>query len=283
MPRKTSWYLDHRLLLELFALVNFAFLAPDIYIAHSMNSFRHSAEWIPFYFSLAAPVVLLVALVSNERLWRVLGHLVGWAAVVVGVAGMVLHLESQFFQQRTLASLVYTAPFVAPLSYAGVGLLLIMNRMVDAESVEWPYWVLLLAQAGFFGNFILSLADHAQNGFFYWTEWIPVVSSALVVGFLLVPFLIQVDRSYVPLCAAVVLLQMGVGLLGFYYHVAADLRGRSPDMFANFVHGAPAMAPLLFPNLSLLTFLGLWRLWHHLPVAAETASKASGACQRPGE
>jgi hypothetical protein len=212
---------------------------------------------------------------------------VGWASAAVGVAGLILHLRSRFFAENTLESLVYTAPFAAPLAYTGIGLLLIMNRMVDAESAEWPYWVLLLALGGFVGNFIFSLADHAQNGFFHVTEWIPVASSAFAIGFLLAPFLIRVDRSYLPLCVAVMLVQAAVGLLGFYYHTAANLHGPSPSLFENFVYGAPAMAPLLFPNLVLLTFIGLWPLRRQLPappaaVPSQPAEAASSATGVPG-
>ncbi len=40
MERRNRWYLDHRLWLEAFALVNLAFLSLDIYLAHSVNHFR---------------------------------------------------------------------------------------------------------------------------------------------------------------------------------------------------------------------------------------------------
>jgi hypothetical protein len=62
MERRTSWYRNHQFWLELFVLVNLAFLAPDIYVAHSTNLFRHTAEYLPFVFSLIAPVMLLAAL-----------------------------------------------------------------------------------------------------------------------------------------------------------------------------------------------------------------------------
>jgi hypothetical protein len=127
--------------------------------------------------------------------------------------------------------------------------------------------VLFLALGGFVGNFIFSLTDHAQNGFFYPSEWVPVASSALAVGFLLVPFLIRIDRSFLAVCAVVMLVQAAVGLLGFYYHTAANLHGPLPSQFDNFVYGAPAMAPLLFPNLVLLAFLGLWVLDRHVPAS----------------
>jgi len=265
----SRWYLRPRAWLEAFALANLGFLAPDIYLAHATNLFRHAAEYVPFYFSLAAPALLLAAAVAAWRGsaagWRALGYVVGCGAVAVGIAGLVLHLESRFFNEATLESLVYTAPFAAPLSYTGLGLLLIMNRMVDPESVEWPLWVLLLALGGFVGNFIFSLTDHAQNGFFHKTEWIPVASSAFAVGFLVVPFFLKVDRSFLRWCVAAMLAQAAVGLLGFYYHTAANLRGQSPIRFDNFVYGAPALAPLLFPNLVLLAFLGLWVWWRQLP------------------
>jgi hypothetical protein len=272
MESRSSWRQDHCLWLEAFVLVNLAFLGPDIYLAHSTNSFRHPAEWVPFVFSLVAPVVLLIAVVARQAwsaagVWRWLGMLVGWGAVLVGTAGILWHLDSRFFREQTLESLVYTAPFAAPLAYTGIGLLLVLNRMVDAASPEWPLWVLLLAVGGFAGNFVFSLADHAQNGFYHATEWIPVASSALAVGFLVVPFAVRVDRSYLGPCVAVLLLQGAVGLLGFYYHTAANLRGPSPSLLDDFVYGAPALAPLLFPNLVLLAFIALWVLRPHLPAA----------------
>ena len=72
-------------------------------------------------------------------------------------------------------------------------------------------------------------ALHARNGFFHATEWVPVVSSALAVGFLLSPFVTPVGRGYLRLCAAVLLARAAVGLLGFYLHAEADLRGPEPS------------------------------------------------------
>ena len=255
-------FLRPRVALDLFVLVNLAFLALDIYLAHSTNLFHHQAEYIPFGFSLAAPFLLIPAFVFAWR-WLALG--VGWASVAIGVAGLLLHLGSRFFYERTLESLVYTAPFAAPLSYTGIGLLLIMNRMVPAESVEWPLWVLLLTLGGFVGNFIFSLADHAQNGFYHASEWIAVAASAFAVGFLLVPFLTRLTRSYVGWCGGLMVLEAAVGLLGFWYHLDADLHGSAASPWDNFVYGTPVLAPMLFPNLALLAFIGLWAYWPHLP------------------
>jgi hypothetical protein len=250
-------------------LVNLGFLSLDIWLAHSVNQFRREAEYIPLYFSAVSPLLLLVGLAAWWKgiasVWRDLGYLVGWGAVAIGLVGVLLHLDSRFFDERTLKSLVYAAPFAAPLAYTGLGLLLIMNRMVSSDSDEWPRWVLLMALGGFFGNFIFSLTDHAQNGFFHVTEWIPVFSSAFAVGFLIPPFMTPVSRQYLWLCAIVLLIQSAVGLLGFYYHSAANLRGPAPHWIDNFIHGAPALAPLLFPNLVLLAGIGLYVLGIRLP------------------
>lgn len=204
---------------------------------------------------ILAPAVVLLAK-GQLRWWRTLGFIIGWGSVLVGIAGLVLHLESQFFQRWTLASLVYAAPFAAPMAYTGIGLLLIMNRMVDAVTVEWPLWVIFLAFGGFVGNFIFSVTDHAQNGFYHATEWIPVVSSALAVGFMLVPLLIRVTRAYLRLCAVLAL----VGVVGFALHFKADFYGTGPTFFDRIVYGAPVFAPMLFPDMVLLTGIGLFVL-----------------------
>lgn len=258
--RKGSWFANRTLLLELFILANLAFLALDVFIAHSVNAFAHWGEWIPFGFSLASPIALLVSMLSGEVTKRWGGLIVGWLAVAVGIGGMLFHLESQFFEEMTIASLVYTAPFAAPLAYTGLGLLLLMNRTVSTHSVEWGQWVILLTLGGFFGNFALSLADHAQNGFFNWREWIPVISSAIAVGFLIVAIFQSSEPALLKLCQAILILNGLVGLLGFYFHLMADLHGIASTKVDNFLYGAPVFAPLLFPNLALLGAFGCWHL-----------------------
>jgi hypothetical protein len=259
-----NWLRQPLTWVELFALFNLGGLAPDIFLAHSTNSFQSRAELVPLIFSLAAPVILLPAMWSLARgklsLWRILGNITGWISIIIGIVGLVLHLKSQFFQQCTLASLVYTAPFAAPLAYTGIGLLLILNRSVDASSREWAEWVVFLALGGFAGNFVFSVTDHAQNGFFRQIEWIPVIASALAVGFLTVPLITRVNREFYTLCFALLAVQVLVGLAGTGLHLQADLAAPGKNLFEKAVHGAPIFAPLLFPNLALLAGIGLWVL-----------------------
>jgi hypothetical protein len=262
---------------ELFVTANLAILAVDIYIAHSVNHFQKAAEYIPLYFSIGAPLVLgcVIALrwVRNlQAPWRDAGYLIGWLSVLVGLGGVLYHLESRFFLDKTLNSLTYAAPFAAPLAYTGLGFLLLMNRMVIARGVEWARWVILLALGGFFGNFVLSLTDHASNGFFARTEWIPVISSAFATGFLIIPVIVTVTRRFLDLCFLVMCGQAFVGVLGFWFHMRANMVEPGHDLFDKLVNGAPPMAPLLFPNLVVLALIGLWALIPHLPEATPGSS-----------
>lgn len=248
--------------LEVFAAFNFVCLTGDIALAHSENHFRVRAEYVPLWFSLIAAVILIIAIAVRLRrhqleAWNNLGYFVGWASIVVGTAGVIYHLDSRFFYERTLKSLTYAAPFSAPAAYIGLGCLILMNRMVNPRSREWSQWVLFFTMGGFAGNFVLSLSDHAINGFFQWTEWIPVASSAFAVGFLAALLFLDAGIGFLWLCAGVLLLEIGVGIAGFALHLWGDFHGPAAGLIANVISGAPPFAPLLFPNLAILGFVGI--------------------------
>ena len=143
--------------------------------------------------------------------------------------------------------------------------------------------MLLLALGGFLGNFVFSLTDHAMNGFFNAAEWIPVVSSALAVGFLVVPFLMTVTSSFLMLCAAVLGVQAVVGFIGFAFHMLAVVHQPGVTLVARLLTGAPPMAPLLFPNLVALGWIALWVLARHgyQPGQAEQSRAGTSAPHRP--
>lgn len=262
MELNLDWYRDRVLLIELFVLSNMAFLGFDIYIAHSANIHSRWTEWIPIFFSFIATIALAYKFSFKDSglnpIRHTTGMVVGWLSIVVGITGMVLHLQSQLFQEFSIKSLVYTAPFVAPLSFTGVGLLLLMNRMVKPGSNEWSKWVIFLSLGGFFGNFILALCDHAQNGFFSVSEWIPVFGSAMAVGFLTVTLFVNTTISFLKLCMYIMLIQIVIGCLGLYFHLTADQFEITRSIMDSLTYGPPVFAPLLLPNLALLALIGCW-------------------------
>ena len=262
---RAGWWLSRPCLLEAFALANIAFLGGDVAFAHMANDFHHRGEWIPPIFSAVAALLLLVSFpTSHDALQhggrRRIGLLVGALSCAVGIAGLFWHLNSQFFELRTLASLVYTAPFAAPLAYTGVGLLILMNRMVSARTMEWAQWVLMLCAMGLAGNFVLTLCDHAINGFFHPAEWLAVAISAFAMAFTLIAILAQPTREYLAALALVLAVNAVVGVWGAGLHGMAILDGPSESLVENALFGAPPGAPLLLTNLSALGFLGWWDL-----------------------
>jgi hypothetical protein len=281
-PRR--WSSDWQLWIEVYAYLNFAGLAADIALAHSTNHFARPSEYVPLVFSVVAAVAGALMLLGRKRhpaVWRDVGHLLGWAAVAIGLAGVVLHLDSRFFYERTIRSLTYAAPFAAPLAYAGLGLLLIANRLLESDTLEWAQWMLLLALGGFAGNFVFSLTDHAQNGFFNPVEWLPVIASAFAIGFLVVPFVLRVPVAYLKLCGAVLAIQAVVGVAGFVLHLAADLHGPAPTLLERVLSGAPPLAPLLLPNLVVLGGIALWAMAAHVSSSASASSSSSSRRASP--
>lgn len=92
-----------------------------------------------------------------------------------------------------------------------------------------------------------------------------MISSAFATGFLIVPLILPVTRRFLDLCLVVLIAQALVGVLGFWFHLRANLVEPEHTVFDKLVNGAPPLAPLLFPNLVGLALIGVWSLIPHLP------------------
>jgi hypothetical protein len=205
-----------KVLLELFLICNLFFLTFDILIAHAMNKFSHLAEYIPLHFSLFSSVLLFTLFVFKnkyENMSLKISIFIGYISILIGMLGLYYHLDSHLLREFTLKNMVYTAPLVAPLSYTGIGIVLVINSLYDSKNEEWYKTILFCAWTGFLGNFILSVADHAQNGFFHLTEWIPVIASAISVGVFFPLFIYRPTKVWLISCNATLLLQIIVGIL----------------------------------------------------------------------
>jgi len=251
-------YLNPRRAVLFFVASNFLFLVFDVLIAHSYNRFAKIEEWIPVgYSAFAGLFVLIYAVLENPPAWkRKLTHLVFYLGVLIGLAGFFYHFYGAIFHEFSLKSLVYAAPLAAPLAFAGLSLAgLFADCFISGWGEKRRSVLLLLVSSGFAGNLILSVLDHARNGFFVDTEWIPVFISAfafIVFGWAgLKRKLSAEDRLTVHFA---ILLAIVTGIAGFVFHLAADLQGVMPDLRDRFIYGAPIFAPLLFCDIA---FLGL--------------------------
>ena len=245
-------------ILELFIIVNYGFLILDIFYAHSINSFSHHGEWIPLIFSMMAVIFLLINFLVVKINKKIICYLVAFFSIVVGTVGIYFHLESQFFQNTSLRSLIYTAPLIAPLAYSGLGLLLFLNSILTSTNKYYGIWIIVISYMGFVGNFFLSLLDHAQNGFFYFSEWIPVISSAMAMIFIPICLNNFCDKRYNRIIFFILSLQIFVGILGFLFHLYPIFQNKSQNIIELILYGPPILAPLLFCNLSLLMGFGIW-------------------------
>ena len=125
------------------------------------------------------------------------------------------------------------------------------------------------------------------------TEWIGVVASAWAVSSLCAVLVVHDNPPLRRLALAIMAAQVGVGLLGFYLHVMADLRSPAGSLWDRFLYGAPLFAPLLFADLATLAALGIWglcedpglshrpRRWGGLPVIVRPrcGRDAEGSCR----
>lgn len=259
-------------LLEAFLVLNLAFLAIDILLAHAVNDFQRAPEWIPFGFSIVGSVALVPSFLmawqaKSLKRGREAAFVVGALSMAVGLAGLGFHLESHFLREQSIKHLVYTAPFVVPLAYSGIGSLLIFNRIYGGDE-GWPFGVAFGALGGYFGNFVLTLCDHAQNGFYHPAEWVAVAASALAVGFVAAAILFGArSKTFLYWLLGVLALQAVIGIAGFFYHTLANWAGDVQSVVERFVHGAPTFAPMLLLNISILMAFA-WIDWFGRAVRA---------------
>ncbi|HDR06402.1 MAG TPA: hypothetical protein ENN88_02090 [Candidatus Coatesbacteria bacterium] len=254
--RLVRWAERHkeRLLLA-FVGVNLLGYAADCTLAHWSTGFYHWGMLVSLLWPLAAGVpVILFVFRTPGRLGRVLLHIAAAGSLLVGVAGFLWHLAGQFLIVPRLESLVYSAPLLGPAVLAALGLLLFLYLRPPKGGLYRP--LLLLAAASFLGLALMSLQDHAQNGFFHWSEWSPVIVGLFAAAVYAVAFFRGPGGRVLRLaCAWAVLL---IGLAGTYFHVAAFLRHAAP-LIERFALLAPPFAPILLCDAALFALLAdLW-------------------------
>ncbi len=260
-------------LLLLFTSGNLAFLAVDVAIAHSVNAFRPVYEWIPVLLPPMGAVTALGLAVQRgpSRLLRGMHLLTMLVSVLVGLLGLAFHLRAMLnpLGGVSWSWLVFSAPVLAPLSFAGVGLIGIFAACEEEGPgvLTFPGLVRLHAPIsktqhllwflglGFAGAAATSFLDHGQYGYTMY-EWTPVVAGCFAT-FVVLGRAVTNDENAIDDWTYfwTMILCLAVGVVGFAFHLSHDVAGTGAISLERMRSYAPVFAPLLFADLSILGLL----------------------------
>lgn len=260
----------------------------ESYLAHLISGGVKPMESIPVIFGPMAGIILLFAIylrIGRNAITLSTLIIIGVAAASIGVG----ILGSAFHWQRDLAPanlpgsrlrwnwLIYGPPALAPLAFAGIGIMTIISALQDTfpetGKLELPgvlkfqtplkktnqlFWLVAL---GLLAATLSSFMDHGRTDFENIFVWTPVVCGIFgtIVTLLMALYEKRTDVDYFVFFWTM-LLMIIVGVLGFGLHVDTNLaEGTGEIVKDRFIRGAPPLAPLLFANmgiLGLITMIG---------------------------
>lgn len=262
----------------LFVAANEIILGVDIFLAHSISGTIVPNEWIPIIFGPVAGILLLVAgaiALRRRNLATILGSIVFFASIFVGVLGSYFHVRRAFLMDASLLTnldlnlLVWAPPLFGPLSFTGIGILgmiAVMKEEVTDSGVLLFYRgkklrlplsktnvYLILVSLGILATLISSVLDHARTGFENPWLWLPTAIGvfAIIASFILADEQDDPRSESIVTVIAMVLL-IFVGTIGFFLHIQTDLTANFEIVQERFLRGAPFLAPLLYCNMGLI-------------------------------
>ncbi len=262
-------------LLMLFVGINLMFTGIDVVLAHSINEFIPVYEWIPiFYFPLGSISCLLAAFESKPRKWLALVHIgLMMIGILVGVIGTAFHANAVLNPAGylTWSWIVFGSPILAPLAFAGISLLGLyaITEEVDGQPgmlnvpglgifkapISRDRHFLWLVGLGFGASAVTSIIDHAQYGYSFY-KMIAIVFGLFATTVVLY---LSIAKEWTKGDELVyfwtMITAVAVGVLGFGFHLSADLGGTGAFSMERILAFAPVLAPLLFSDLGMLGLL----------------------------
>ena len=262
-------------LLMLFVGVNLMFTGIDVALAHSINQFIPVYEWIPvFFFPFGALSCIYIAFQNKPSKWSSILHIVLMLiGVMVGIIGTAFHANAVLNPggHLTWSWVVFGSPILAPLAFAGISLLGLyaVTKEVEGEPgkleikgigifkapISRDKHFLWLVALGFTASTLTSIIDHAQYGYTFY-KLIAIIyglfASTVVISACVSKKWSKGDELvyFWTMIVAIV-----VGVLGFGFHLSADLAGTGTLSLERILAFAPVLAPLLFCDLGLLGLL----------------------------
>ncbi|GIX47840.1 MAG: hypothetical protein KatS3mg131_2051 [Candidatus Tectimicrobiota bacterium] len=178
------------------------------------------------------------------------------------------------WQRLTLDLLIWAPPVLGPLTFTLVGLLGVSAVWLEdppdsgtlvlfgQRRLHLPYSktraYCYMVSLGILAALVSSVLDHARTGFTHPAIWggtavgiFGMVVAASLGG------LAQPTRGDLYTYLVAMLLLLLIGPLGTYFHVQANLVGKSTIVIERFLRGAPFLAPLLYTNMGVLGLIAL--------------------------
>ena len=178
--------------LALLAAVLVLLLLADAAIGHARTRFRRRVQWLPFAVGIPLVVAAVLVAVLPVAWTRAVLWWLGWAAVLTGVTGAVMHHVYGVRRQPggyrlLLHHLMHGAPQLAPLGLALAGGLALVaasgaGRARVALGVSLPTLVLSLVAVGLLFAAAQAWVLHLRGAFNSAAMWVPVVLPPLAAA-----------------------------------------------------------------------------------------------------
>jgi len=262
-------------LLMMFVGINLMFTGIDVVLAHSINDYIPVYEWIPiFFFPFGAISCLVIAFQSKPKKWTAILHIVLMlTGFLVGVLGTAFHANAVLNPagHLTWSWVVFGSPILAPLAFSGISLLGLYAITEEVNNEEGLLKVpglgtfkapisrdrhfLWLVGLGFAASTITSIIDHAQYGYSFY-KMIGIIFGLFATS---VVIYLSIAKDWTKGDELVyfwtMIVSVAVGILGFGFHLSADLAGTGALSMERILAFAPVLAPLLFSDLGMLGLL----------------------------
>lgn len=178
--------------------------------------------------------------------------------IVIGIIGFAFHLQGASAGNTvTFAGLTSGNPVFAPLAFIGLGSIGVIVSLDDRPELrkysmtQKTRWLLLATAFWFFATALVAHFDHARTEFANLYTWIPYYVGFFAAVVTLLQAYSHPDKGLSTLFGVTMLLCLITGLMGFAFHLSADLAGRGSIVWSRLFYQAPALGPLLFSDLGI--------------------------------
>lgn len=265
---------DKTRLILFYLFINYFIVFADVTIAHALNNFFPSYEWIPVVFSPIAALTALLLLISPKPGWTKNLHLlINLLGVVIGIVGFSFHLQGASAGNTvTFAGLASGNPVFAPLAFfalGSIGTIISLDDRPDLRKytlTQKTRWLLFSTAFWFLATALVAYFDHVRTGFTNIYTWFPFYMGLFAALVTMLQAYSPPDRGLSILFSITMLLSILVGLMGFTFHLSVDLAGRGNIVWSRIFYQAPGLAPLLFCDL------GIWGALVYLDPLPEHSS-----------